>query len=345
MTRAPELISVIIPALNRASVIGLQLDALAGQRTSRAFEVIVADNGSTDDTVAVAESYADRFPRFEVVDAGALRGASYPRNQGARRARGELLVFCDSDDIVHDAWLETMASAWQPGSIVAGRIYPLRLAPNAPRCENLLPATPRPVTRGFLPFADGGNLAISRHDLERVGGWEDSFHFSEDVELSWRAQQSGLDLIDGRTRWCSNRARRRAGSVSASTTAGDGTVLCCTAAIANKACRGAPPEPSPAHGPRSGCTRCEEPATRRSGTWPFARRRGTRATWPALCATACSTSDRRHLAARSGWAHRGALEREAARLRRTATAVGSGPKSLMWVAGSRCRPTDPIPCI
>ncbi len=196
MTRAPELISIIIPALNRASVIGLQLDALAGQRTSRPFEVIVADNGSTDETVAVAESYADRFTRFEVVDAGALRGASYARNQGARRARGELLVFCDSDDIVHDAWLETMASAWRPGSIVAGRIYPLRLAPNAPRCDDLLPATPRPVTRGFLPFADGGNLAISRHDLERVGGWEDSFHFSEDVELSWRAQQSGLDLID-----------------------------------------------------------------------------------------------------------------------------------------------------
>ena len=113
-------------------MIGLQLDALAGQTTSRAFEVIVADNGSTDDTVAVAESYADRFTRFEVVDAGARRGASYARNQGAGRARGELLVFCDSDDIVHDAWLKTMASAWQPGSIVAGRIYPLRLARERP---------------------------------------------------------------------------------------------------------------------------------------------------------------------------------------------------------------------
>ncbi len=196
MSPDPQLISVIIPVRNRAAVIGVQLDALAGQVTSRPFEVVVADNGSTDDTVAVAESHADQFSRLEVVEAGARRGAPYARNMATRAARGELLVFCDSDDIAHEAWLETLVSAWQPGSIVAGRIYPLRLAPDAPRCDDLTPGRPRQVVRGFLPFADGGNMAIGRRDLEWLGGWDESYRFSQDVELSWRGQQSGLTFID-----------------------------------------------------------------------------------------------------------------------------------------------------
>ena len=196
MTTAPDLISVIIPVRDRAALIGTQLEALAVQRTPRAFEVIVADNGSTDDTVAVAESYADRFAHLEVVDASARRGAGHARNMGCRVARGDLLVFCDSDDIAHGDWLEALARAWMPGSIVAGRIFPLHLAPDAPDCDNLSPGRPRQEIRGFLPFADSACLGIGRHDLAWVGGFDESFRFSQDVELSWRAQVAGLTFID-----------------------------------------------------------------------------------------------------------------------------------------------------
>ncbi len=177
-------------------MIGFQLDALADQRRERDFEVIVADNGSSDDTVAVARSFADRFARFEVVEASARRGAGHARNMACRVARGDLLVFCDSDDVAHPNWLETIVRAWEPGSIVAGRIYPMRLAPDAPRCDDLLPPTPRRVVRNFLPFADGANMAIGRRDLEWLGGWDESYRFSQDVELSWRAQVAGMAFID-----------------------------------------------------------------------------------------------------------------------------------------------------
>jgi glycosyltransferase involved in cell wall biosynthesis len=196
MSSAPDLISVIIPARDRAHVIGFQLDALADQRTERTFEVIVADNGSTDDTVAVAQSYANRFARLEVVEASARRGAGHARNMACRVARGDVLLFCDSDDVAHADWLETMVRAWVPGSIVAGRIYPMRLAPHAPRCDDMTPPNRRPVVRSFLPFGDGGNVAIGRLDLQWIGGWDESFRFSQDVELSWRAQVAGMAFIN-----------------------------------------------------------------------------------------------------------------------------------------------------
>ncbi len=196
MSTAPDLISVIIPVRNRATQLGAQLDALAAQRTQRAFEVIVADNGSTDDTVAVAESYTDRFAHLEVVEASTRRGAGHARNMGSRAARGSLLLFCDSDDIAHRDWLETLATAWKPGSIVAGCIYPLRLGQDAPDSDDLPPGQPRQPLRGFLPFADSANLGVGRHDLAWVGGFDESFRFSHDVELSWRSQVAGLTFID-----------------------------------------------------------------------------------------------------------------------------------------------------
>ena len=196
MTSTPDLISVVIPVRNRAALIGNQLAALAQQSTTRPFEVLVADNGSTDETAAVVESFADRFEHLEVIDASARRGASFARNLGAGRARGEMLAFCDSDDVAHGDWLESLAGAWRPGAIVAGRIHPLRLAPDAPRCPDLPAGRPRGLECGFLPFADSANLAIGRDDLRGIGGFDETFPWSHDVELSWRAQVAGFEFAD-----------------------------------------------------------------------------------------------------------------------------------------------------
>ncbi|MFA7097562.1 MAG: glycosyltransferase, partial [Gammaproteobacteria bacterium] len=65
----PVKLSVIIPCLNAERTIGEQLAALAGQRWPERWEVIVADNGSTDGTLAVVRSFADRLPGLRVVDA------------------------------------------------------------------------------------------------------------------------------------------------------------------------------------------------------------------------------------------------------------------------------------
>lgn len=96
--------TVIIPVYNGAAFIEKQLQALAAQQTNRSFEVVVSDNGSTDNTVALVEAFNAPYP-LRCVDSSNIKGPANARNVGAREARGKILVYCDSDDYVETGWL------------------------------------------------------------------------------------------------------------------------------------------------------------------------------------------------------------------------------------------------
>jgi glycosyltransferase involved in cell wall biosynthesis len=87
-------ISVIIPAYNRESLIGPTLESLLGQ-TKPAMEIIVVDDGSTDDTAGVASSFG---PVVRVIHQK-NQGPAAARNNGFRQSRGDFIHFFDSDDI------------------------------------------------------------------------------------------------------------------------------------------------------------------------------------------------------------------------------------------------------
>ncbi len=190
-------ISVLLPVRNRAGQVGRQLEALADQDTSRTFEVVVADNGSTDDTVAVVRSLAGRFDHLEVVDAAAARGAAGARNLAASRASAPVLALCDSDDVVERSWLDHLVAPLDDRSgVVAGRVVGLAEGQPPPAVEEVAPMRPRGPLLHFRPFANTCNLAIRAADFARVGGFDGSYRWSEDVEFSWRAQSAGLAVLD-----------------------------------------------------------------------------------------------------------------------------------------------------
>jgi glycosyltransferase involved in cell wall biosynthesis len=91
-------LSVIIPCLNGAATIATQLAALARQQWDQPWEIVVADNGSTDESVGIVERYRGRLQNLRVADASARRGRAL--NVGAKEATGDALVFCDVDDEV-----------------------------------------------------------------------------------------------------------------------------------------------------------------------------------------------------------------------------------------------------
>src|SRR4051794_9763721 len=124
-TVAPQL-SVIIACRDAQDVLGVQLAALAGQESPVPWEVLICDNGSTDRTVALAETWADRLP-LRVVDAAGIAGAGPARNAGVQAARGEWLAFCDADDEVGDGWLAAVCGALAEHPFVAGRFEGTRL--------------------------------------------------------------------------------------------------------------------------------------------------------------------------------------------------------------------------
>jgi glycosyltransferase involved in cell wall biosynthesis len=93
------MVSIIIPSFNRADIIGDTLQSVLGQTYSN-FEIIVVDDGSTDDTAATVGSFADERIRYFYKPNGGLSAA---RNSGLDRARGEFIAFLDSDD-VWESW-------------------------------------------------------------------------------------------------------------------------------------------------------------------------------------------------------------------------------------------------
>jgi glycosyltransferase involved in cell wall biosynthesis len=88
-------ISVILPVHNRADVLGRAIRSVLDQ-TLKDFELIVVDDGSTDESVAVAKSFDD--PRIKIIELGTNRGGNAARNAGVRAAGTPLTAFLDSDD-------------------------------------------------------------------------------------------------------------------------------------------------------------------------------------------------------------------------------------------------------
>ena len=121
---------MVIPVRNGAETLAAQLSALASAKPpSVAFEVLIADNGSTDDTLAVARSYSDRL-ELRVVDASRAQGVNVARNCGVRAAIGDVVLLCDSDDEVDVDWLTAMERAFNDGhQLVGGPIDYRRLNP------------------------------------------------------------------------------------------------------------------------------------------------------------------------------------------------------------------------
>ncbi|MDP9402817.1 MAG: glycosyltransferase [Actinomycetota bacterium] len=192
----PSLVSVVIPALNAADVIGGQLEALSRQTYTGPWEVVVVDNGSTDGTAEVAAGWADRLPGLRVVDASARRGHTVARNAGAAAATGDFLLYCDADDVAYPGWVAAMAEAAASGDVLGGYLETETLNNDNNRSWRMRQRLDRlPTKMGFLPLAITANFGIRKSVLLWIGGFnEDYAEGCNDVEVSWRAQVAGYEL-------------------------------------------------------------------------------------------------------------------------------------------------------
>lgn len=186
--------SVVMPAFNASATIDAQLRALAGQAFDGAWEVVVADNGSTDDTVDRARSWEDRLPGLRVVDASARRGPGAARNIGAAAARAPFLLFCDADDAAEPSWVAALVVALEGADAASGaRGYSaLNRVPHGPMdwAAPLFSKEPLP----HLSAASSHNLGVRAAAFAAIGGFDETLSAGEDVDLCWRLQLAGLHL-------------------------------------------------------------------------------------------------------------------------------------------------------
>src|SRR4051794_8949553 len=116
----PRLVSVVVPVRDGCSVLGDQLDAIGRQEYLGEWELVVADNGSSDSSASIARTWIAQNGIGRLVDASGRRGPGYARNAGARAARGDFLAFCDADDAVATGWLRALVAAGEAADLVTG---------------------------------------------------------------------------------------------------------------------------------------------------------------------------------------------------------------------------------
>ena len=190
-------ISVIVPVKNGLPWLHEQLEALLGQPCTCPWEVIVADNASSDGTAEVVKEYAETHPRLHLVDASAVAGPAATRNLGVRSAGGALLAFCDADDVVHPGWVQSWVHALEKADVAAGLTDSWSLNDVPASFPHELRAPPQGFQFGFLDAAMSGNMAVSREAFEAVGGFDESLTVGEDTDLSWRLQLAGYRFVVG----------------------------------------------------------------------------------------------------------------------------------------------------
>jgi glycosyltransferase involved in cell wall biosynthesis len=185
------LLSVIIPCRNAEGYVGRQLDALASQETSFPWELILVDNGSTDRSVQIAETYADRI-QLRVVSAPDRANQAYARNVGAKAACAEKLVFIDADDEVAPRFLASMFATLGEHDFVASPREVDALNPAWIRDAHDVPES---AYGAFSPFAFGSAMGLSRRVFESVGGCPEEYAPCEDMALSYRLRRAGVALV------------------------------------------------------------------------------------------------------------------------------------------------------
>ena len=181
------MISVVVPVLDGLRWLEEQLAALCAQDCAEPWEIVVADNGSTDGTLEVLRSWSDRCAQLRVVDASATAGPAAARNAGVRASTGELLAFCDADDVVRPGWLDAMVHALESAELVGGLFDTASL--NGGQAAE--PAPPATWQMGFLPAGLSSNLGVRRVVFEEAGGFAEDLRVGEDVDLCWRLQLAG----------------------------------------------------------------------------------------------------------------------------------------------------------
>ena len=182
------MLSFIIPAYNEEVHLGETLRAIraAAEAIGERFEVVVADDASTDRTADVARKLGARVVSLR------HRRISATRNAGARAARGEFLVFVDADTVVTEAVVRAAADAMRAGAVGGGSAF--RFDGRLPLYGRILEAIAVPLYRAFR-LASGCFLFCTREAFDAVGGFDETLFVAEEGDMSLRLRRHGRFVV------------------------------------------------------------------------------------------------------------------------------------------------------
>lgn len=182
------MISFIIPAYNEERCLADTLDALhaAGSGLGEPYELVVADDASTDRTAAIA------LEKGAILVSVANRQIAATRNSGAQRATGELFIFVDADTIVNELVVRCAVQAMRAGAVGGGAGF---------RFDEPVPPYARFLLRVFvrlfraIGWAAGCFLFCTRSAFTATGGFDESYYGAEEIVMSRALKRHGKFVI------------------------------------------------------------------------------------------------------------------------------------------------------
>ena len=189
------LVSVIIPTYNRWPMLGEAVESVLAQ-TAGGYELIVVDDGSTDETRRQLADYGSRL----TVLTQSRRGVSAARNLGARRASGKYLAFLDSDDLWHPRKLQRQLDFMEGNPEVeicqTDEIWIRNGVRVNPRDRHRKPSGDIFRASLELCLVSPSAVMMRRELFERVGGFDESLPVCEDYDLWLRiAKDTEIPLV------------------------------------------------------------------------------------------------------------------------------------------------------
>jgi GT2 family glycosyltransferase len=190
----PKPISIIIPTFNGASRIGDCLNALLQQIAGRDVEILVVNDGSTDNTAEVVGGYSG----VRLISQR-NSGPAAARNRGAMEARGTLLLFTDDDCVPMPDWLDAMIKPFDDAEVVGAKgIYRTQQKRLVARFVQIEYEDRYRLMANLdcIDFIDTYSAAFRRDRFLEMAGYDTSFPVacSEDVELSYRMSARGWKM-------------------------------------------------------------------------------------------------------------------------------------------------------
>lgn len=186
-------VTVVIPFYNNKDTISKCLEAVSNT-SYKNLEVILVDDGSTDQSYSIAKEFGFRIIKLDV-----NKGVSFARNCGARIASGEILFFLDADIMVERDTIEKIQSTFQERPEISALFcsYQKDTPANTfySKYKNLLHHYTHQISREEAATFCGGFGAIKKDVFSKLGGFNESYRYLEDMELGYSLHRQGYRIF------------------------------------------------------------------------------------------------------------------------------------------------------
>ena len=188
-------VSIVIPTYNNACSLRKAVESLCVQTYPKNnYEIIVVDDGSTDNTAQCIEELKNNYPLNLQYFSQDNKGPSAARNLGIKHARGDIVAFIDSDCIAADNWIEEIIRFYDNDKVagVGGKIEAVPTALTASRyCAYIRMHEKPKIDKTGVAYLITGNASFIKSALKRAGGFDERYNFpgGEELDLCYRLKR------------------------------------------------------------------------------------------------------------------------------------------------------------